>query len=79
MLFRCKECGSTAKWTIQDLIDRGAPVCQECDEDMTIIKLDKLATIRKEAEELAMSVKERSDDRSLLNLADALLARINSK
>ena len=38
-----------------------------------------VALINDEASELAMAVKERSDDHSLIYLANALLARINSK
>ena len=39
----------------------------------------KLKLIKEEAEELAIAVKERSDDSSLIYLADALMARITSK
>lgn len=41
--------------------------------------LDKHLAIKEGAEELSLAVKERSDDSSLIYLADALMARITSK
>lgn len=38
-----------------------------------------VALLASEAQELAMAVKERSDDSSLIYLADALMARITAK
>ena len=34
--FRCDDCGEEAKWSMNNVVDAGTPVCPECSEDMEL-------------------------------------------
>ena len=35
--FRCDDCDEEAKWTMNNVVDAGTPVCPDCGEDMELV------------------------------------------
>lgn len=36
-LFRCNDCGEVTKWSMNNAVEAGTPICPECGEDMDLV------------------------------------------
>ena len=35
--FRCDKCSEEVKWSMNNVVDAGTPICPECDEEMELV------------------------------------------
>ena len=48
-VFECPECEYTTSWTMQDVTEKGTPVCPDCDVDLTIEDYGKCGNCGRDA------------------------------